>query len=179
MKKIISIFLSIILVFSLIGCSKMKENQTPTQNKENTTSKTNEVEIATYNPEIKTTKINFGLNGDNGEYIEITIPSAIKDYCKPSYSSDFDEGWVKITIGATNDTNELFTIYASTDESYKSFEKEKNYKVIGTDGVYTVIWYEHNLSENLTDEVKIVISEIENYYTLIQDTITIKTPIAE
>lgn len=168
MKKIVAIFLSVMIICSLVGCSKSNENNISSPD-----------EIATYNANIESTKLRFGLNGDNGEYIEAIIPSAIEDVCVPSYSSDFKEGWMKITVGATDVNNPLFTIYASTNESYKDFEKEKNYKILGTDGIYTVVWYEHKLSDNLTDEVKVVISEIETYYTLIQETITIKTSMAE
>ena len=163
MRRIIPVLLCIILIFSLTSCS-------------NTNNNTATADEVSYNSNIEVNHVCFGLNENNGEYIDISIPNDINDYCSPIYSSYFKEGWINITIKEKETNTELFTIYASTNDNYKKYEKEKNYKILGTDGVYTVIWYEHDVPNNLSDKTKEIISQIQLNYTLIQETVTIKTP---
>jgi hypothetical protein len=115
----------------------------------------------------------FGLNGANGESIRLSIPKVLEEHCYPKYSSYFEEGWVKITISAKDENHDMFTIYASSNDSYKQYETEKNYKILCDDGNFVVIWFEHEL-ENIAPEVETSVEMLRQNFTLIQESVIIR-----
>lgn len=191
MRKTISLVLCLTCVLALlVGCSSKKEsiedtNKEPsssvTENTENTETKPEEVvdkiTIDKFeepnNSGIEDGSLYFGLNGENGESIRMSMPKVLEPHCYPKYSSHFEEGWVKITISAKDENHDMFTIYASTNDSYKQFETEKNYKILCDDGNFVVVWFEHELT-NVDPSVEESVEMLRQNFTLIQESIVIR-----
>ena len=187
MRKIISLILCLICVLSLlVGCSSKKENDTkpneetsnsvtentetkPNSGTENVVDKFEEPD----NSGMDDGAMYLGLNGANGESIRIFIPKVLEPHYYPKYSSHLEEGWVKITISAKDENHDMFTIYASSNDSYKQFESEKNYKILCDDGVFTVIWFEYELT-NIAQEAEESVELLRQNFTLIQESVVIR-----
>lgn len=167
MKKIICIFMCLSFVFLMLtGCNS-------NSNKESNSATPDTAQISKKNDTDEGTMY-FSLGTDTNAKLKIVIPPSISDYCYPKYASYFEEGWINFTICALDENCDLFTIYVSSNDSFKEFEKENNYKILCTDGIYTVVWYEHKLSENLTPEVKLAVDEIKLNYKAIQESAVIQ-----
>lgn len=162
-RTVLLFFLLIITVFSLYGC-KPKTN-TPTFPSKPIP------ETISVNP--NNSYYAFNQNGDT--VLTIVLPEIMKNQGIPIYSSDFDEGWMKLTMAVGNKNIKLFTIYVSNDDSYKKFEQEKEYKILTEGQDYTVIWHEHKLPDNLNEEVKYIISEFKKEYNTVQNSIIINS----
>ena len=67
----------------------------------------------------------------------------------------------------------MFTIYAASNDSYKQFEGEKNYKVLCDDGNFTVVWFEHELA-NVAPEAEESVELLRQNFTLIQESVVIR-----
>ena len=67
----------------------------------------------------------------------------------------------------------MFTIYASSNNTYEQFKNEKNYKVLCDDGVFTVVWFEHELA-SISPEASESVEMLKQNFTLIQESVVIK-----
>ena len=187
MRKTISLILCLICVLTLMaGCSSKKDDVNPADDATNNVTENTETKPDDTNEEIIIDKIEepnnegvedgalyFGLNGVNGESIRMMIPKVLEPHCYPKYSSHFEEGWVKVTVSAKDENHDMFTIYAASNDSYKQFEGEKNYKVLCDDGNFTVVWFEHELA-NIAPEAEESVELLRQNFTLIQESVVIR-----
>ena len=191
MKKVISLILCLTCMVAMFaGCSNNKKNEdtakepssnitenTGTKPENESTNNTTEPTVNEFeepdNSNIDDGSLYFGLNGANGESVRLMIPKTLEPHCYPKYSSHFEEGWIKVTISAKDENHDMFTIYASSNDSYKEFENEKNYKVLCDDGVFTVIWFEYELS-NISPDAEESVEMIKQNFTLLQESVVIR-----
>ena len=67
----------------------------------------------------------------------------------------------------------MFTIYASSNDGYKQFEGEKNYKILCDDGNFVVVWFEHTLTD-IAPEAEESVELLKQNFTLIQESVVIR-----
>ena len=103
----------------------------------------------------------------------MSIPKVLEEHYYPKYSSHFEEGWVKVTISAKDENHDMFTVYASTNDSYKQYETEKNFKILCDDGNFVVVWFEYEL-ENIAPEAEESVEMLRQNFTLIQESVIIR-----
>ena len=191
MRKTISLILCLLCVTTLMtGCSKNKVDDeiqkdttsNITESAENTEMKPEESTESTItiekfdepdNTGVEDGALYFGLNGANGESIRLSIPKVLEEHYYPKYSSHFEEGWVKVTISAKDENHDMFTVYASTNDSYKQYETEKNFKILCDDGNFVVVWFEYEL-ENIAPEAEESVEMLRQNFTLIQESVIIR-----
>lgn len=168
MKKILSIILIVIMVSTcLVACGDKPTNEETKPNENNSTTTTPENET----PEVDQNVVEFFVDGEFESKICIKFPEEVRDNYHTELSSSFTDGWCQITFCLNKDFSEptyyLFTLYCSKDNSYEKFKDRKGYEVIGTDGTYTLIWYEHNTKEGVA--LSKVLEQIELFESKYKD----------
>lgn len=174
LKKSLCLLLCLLSIIScLTACGNDKTDSNPT-----TPNQTNPSDNVT-EPTKDENRVEYYVDDKFESKICISFPDEIKDNYHTELSSSLKDGWYRLSFCLGKDFDGpsyyLFTVYCSKDDSYKKYEKEKNYEVVGTDGTYTLIWYEHNTTEGVT--LQNVLSEIENFashYKKIKSSLTIE-----
>lgn len=157
-KKAIVVLLVALCLLCTAGCAG--NNKEPS---ESTTSQSEEQNNAT-----PSNLIEYYVDGEFKSKISFEIPESLKGKYSQKLSSSFSEGYCELTIGVKDTDYDIFTIYCSKDNKYEQFKDKKGYEVLGNDGTYTFIWYEHE-NENAEDaNAKKVIEEFQSEYNSIK-----------
>lgn len=158
MKKFLSILLIVVLLISLSACKKNSSKNGTNENK--TTADV--IKIECFIDDTFENKISFN------------IPKNLKDKYAQKTSSSFSDGYYSVTICVKDTDFDLFTIYCSKNDSYKNFEKEKNYEVLKKNKGYTCIWYEYGYVMADGSKMPQIIEDFKIEYKTIKTSFTIE-----
>ena len=172
MKKILSILLMCVLMFSLVACGN---NNTKVD--ENTNEQTNGTDVGIEDSETveqNPNRIDVFID-DTFEYkISFSIPQKFENQYSQKIQSDFSNGYYGITIGVKDTDYDLFTIYCTKSKDLSEFENKKGYELLKTDDKYSYIWFEHEYTYTDDAQKPQLVTDFETEYKNIKSSFSVE-----
>ena len=167
MKRIFIFLVILSIMCTFVACSSDKESNENTNINETVNLEQNEETT-------KTATIESYIDSTFETKISFKIPEKFNDKFVQKTQSSFSNGYYSITICVKDTEYDLFTVYCTKNDDFKSLENNKGYTILDEKDGYTFVWYEYG--HETVDGTKLpeIIKEFETEYKNIKSSFSVE-----